>query len=371
MRNLFLSLVLFSGLANAQEEYYLEGKINKASIFMTIDVYGSDADNVQATYFYKSSLKDIQLEGNQNKTSFNLVFKDYSTNVEKPFEKFELTKSKDNSFKGFWINKNGKKFPVSLKPINFSKYAKASIEIQNKMDAVKLSLLEFKQDSVSVYKGKQFTWFSEKHCESPFFRLGGNFPDKNKSVVNPVLQKIHLENTLNQLDCSSRYSYSEGKNIEYTIGIHYLNANLLGFQVFSSWDCGGAHPDFGGKGYLFDLNNGKEYQLDQIIAFDKSVTTEAQSSFELYAAYRTNFFAPKLYALIDQNEHFQKPKDDAEDCDYTDLEIWDFPSWNFTEKGIEFTPIFARYMRACETSFLVTFKQLEPYRNSSFPYELR
>jgi hypothetical protein len=257
-----------------------------------------------------------------------------------------------------------------LKPVNFANFKKdKAIETENKMDLVKLHFITFKKDSVSVYNAKKIVWFSEKHCNVSFFRLGDNFLEKNQSAINPILNKIHLGNILSQLNCSTRYEYSSGQGIEQTVKIGYLDSNLLGFEIFSAWDCGGAHPDFGGQGYLLDLNNGKNYDIDDIIAFDKSVTSDKKGSFDNYSKYRSAFFAPKLLALINESEHFIKPKEGDEDnCDYTDVEFWNFPAWNYTKKGIEFTPSFYRAARNCEESFIVSFDKLKKYKNTSFPY---
>ena len=136
------------------------------------------------------------------------------------------------------------------------------------------------------------------------------------------------------------------------------------------WDCGGAHPDFGSSGYLIDLNNGKQYGIDDILAFDKSVTGDKENNFDAFSKYRSTYFAPKLLAVLNSQEHFEKPKNDDDHCDYTNEEYWDFPSWNYTEKGIEFTPIFYRAARSCEESFLVPFEKLKKYKNPKFPYSL-
>ena len=307
------------------------------------------------------------LEGIKTKNSYNFNFGERTE--ESISEEFSLVKNK-NTFVGIWKNKNGKKLKVSLAPINFNSYKNSenSITLENKMDLVKLKFLKFSQDSVSTYNNKKILWFSEKHCSSTFFRLSDDFSEKTRQVINPILNEIHITQTLSQLNCTSLFYYNSGNDIENTTTISFLNSNLLGFQIFSSWYCGGAHPDFGGNGYLIDLNNGKQYEIDEIIAFDKSVTTEEKSGFEAYSKYRNDFFAPKLFELINNNEHFVKPENDSDVCDYTDIDVWDFVSWNYTEKGIEFTPYFARVERSCEEPFLVEFKDLEKYKNVQFPY---
>ncbi|WP_374550898.1 hypothetical protein [Flavobacterium sp.] len=365
MKKLICLFIISTSIAFSQNKtHYLEGTIGKSKIYLTID---EDENRLFVNYFYQNSLKDIMLEGTKTKNSYNFNFGERTE--ESISEEFSLVKNK-NTFVGTWKNKNGKKLKVSLAPINFNLYKNSenSITLENKMDLVKLKFLKFSQDSVSTYNNKKILWFSEKHCSSTFFRLSDDFSEKTRQVINPILNEIHITQTLSQLNCTSLFYYNSGNDIENTTTISFLNSNLLGFQIFSSWYCGGAHPDFGGNGYLIDLNNGKQYEIDEIIAFDKSVTTEEKSGFEAYSKYRNDFFAPKLFELINNNEHFVKPENDYDVCDYTDIDVWDFVSWNYTEKGIEFTPYFARVERSCEEPFLVEFKDLEKYKNIQFPY---
>jgi len=370
MKKLFFLVFLFYSLLSfCQETYYLEGTLGKSKIFMRIQVYKSDKEtNLNAIYFYQNSLKDIPLDGKLDNKNFTFYFKP----GDKISEKFYLKKSSNNNFDGFWYDAKAKQLSVHLAPVNFANY-KSNLKLQfedDKLDFVKSKFLEFKKIKTTTYNNKEFVWYSEKHCDSEFFRLGSNFSDKNKNVVNPVLDEIHIQKTLIQLGCSSSFEYNQGKGVESTATITFLNNNLLGFETSDSWDCGGAHPDFGSSGFLIDLNNGKEYEIDDILAFDKSVTGDQKNNFTAFSKYRTDYFAPKLLELITSIEHFEKPATD-DDCDYTNVEFWNFVSWSYTEKGITFTPYFPRYNRACEEPFLVPFEKLTKYKNPKFPYVLK
>ena len=368
-KHLIYFILFYSSLSFGQQSYFLEGLLGKSKIFLTIVEYKSD-NEISATYFYQNALKDINMEGNRKNNSYKFAFKDYNNNHF--FEKFELIKQSNGNFKGAWISNSGKKILLQLTPVNFSKFKSNSVASkEHSLNVIKTHFLDFKQDSISTYQGKELVWYSEKHCKSHFFRLGNYFSEKSKSMVNPILNKIHIDNTLAQLNCSSSFDYNSGDAIEYDVSVQYLTTDLIGFKVFSSWFCGGAHPDFGLQGYLLDLNNGKNYSIDEILAFDTSVTTEKKGGFDAFSKYRTDFFAPKLFELINQTEHFVKPTPDSDDnCDYTDLDSWNFVSWNFTEKGIEFTPYFYRAARNCEEPFLVTFEKISSYKNKYFPYNL-
>jgi hypothetical protein len=366
MKNIIVSLLLlFCNLIFSQDKYYLEGQIGKSKIYLELE--NSETYHT-AKYFYQKSLKNILLEGTKKNDTLVLEV----NQEDKIVEKFELINSGTTSFDGFWFNEKGEKLPVTLNSIDFSIYKpNPKLNINTKLDLIKLSLLSFKQDSISKFQGKKILWYSEKHCNSPFFRLGDNFTEKTKAVINPILELIQIENTLSQLNCTSRFEYNTGNGIEYTPTITFLNTKLLGFTIFSSWYCGGAHPDFGSIGYLLDLTTGKSYSIDDILAFDKSVTTEKKGGLDAFSKYRTTFFAPKLVSLINDTKHFKKPDEETDGCDYTDLDSWNFPSWSYTPKGIEFTPYFYRAARSCEEPFLVPFTKLENHKNKTFPYSFK
>lgn len=355
--------------ARAQEEtsYYLQGTIGNYPIAMRISCY-EDTNCSDTRYYYKKVLKDIVLEGTKKGNHFILSTSKY--NKEATLETFDLQQQADKSFSGTWIS-GGKKLPVKLSPIKIAainnpyKSVKGVTkdQLSDPYEYLRLSSLNFIRDSVTKYKGKELVWLHEKGSDVVFFRLGNGFSPLQLQKINPRLDAVHIENAMNELSCSSPW----GGSIDFSIDVNYLDDHLLGFNVFASWSCGGAHPDFGGTGYLLELNTGKQFDIDDILAFDASVTTEDRSGFDKYNKYRSDFFAPKLMALMIKVHGFEKPKSE-EDCDYTDSEIWDFPSWQFTEKGIEFTPIFARVMRACEDSYLIPFDLLKPYKNPEFPY---
>lgn len=369
----FLLLVLQSTLAFCQnDEFYLEGTLGKSKIYMRIYVFGSpdEKPNTTAVYFYQNSLKDIPLEGTRKNNDYTLEF-EYRDTI---YEKFSIKKLANNHFEGTWKNYKGKSYLVNLSPINFSNY-KANLSYSysdEKLNFVKSKYIEFKIQKTTTYKNKQIEWYSEKHCDVKFFRLGSSFSDKNKNAINPILKKLHIESTLDELNCTNRNNYNDGGGFSYDTSLTFLNNNLLGFKTDYEVYCGGAYPDNGTTGYLIDLNTGKNYEIDDIIAFDKSVTTEKESDFDTWVKYRQAYFAPKLFAIINSEQHFQKPKNTDDDpCDMTDLDRWwGDETWVYSEKGIEFTPSFPHVIRSCTETYFVPFEKLRKYKNPKFKYNL-
>lgn len=380
MRIAFFALLLslISGAAEAQSvSGDLQGTIGKLPIFLHYDYYpGSEtvdnAQNIECRYFYQSSLKDIGMKGRRSGARITLIANGDDKSYD---ERFVLTLAGGGSFTGTWTNRKGTTLPVSLRPVNIASITNpnaANTYVQNlrKKDAfnyIRSAFFKLKRDSVTTYKGRTFAWVSETHCRVSFFRLANGFAASVPALINPQLDAIHFEQVMDELTCASSWGNSEAMSVDYTTSFTFLNEHLLGFQVSAYFDCGGAHPDGGSEGYLIGLHNGKRYEIDDIIAFSPNVTTEAASGFDKFSDYRSKDFAPQLFKLETAIHHFRKPVTD-EDCDYTDLEVWDFPGWSFTEKGIAFTPIFARVMRACEEEFLVPFADLKRYRNPKFPY---
>ncbi|PIF30195.1 hypothetical protein CLU81_0604 [Flavobacterium sp. 9] len=361
---LFFALYTIIGFCQ-KKEFYLEGTLAKNKIYMKITTF--DSSEPEATYFYQSSLKDIPLEGTRENDDFTFILKSGDSQM----EKFVLKKIGKATFKGTWSNTQGKTFAVKLSPIDFSNYKSTLSEnyLDEKLNLIRFKLFEFKKQKTTVYKNKKIVWYTEKHCNVRFFRLGDNFSEKSKNVVNPLLEKMQIENILDQFNCSFNLHNTLPGYIEYDTSITFLSNNLLGFKISSEWHCGGPYPDHGTEGYLIDLNTGKNYGIDNIIAFDKSVTTEKESNFDHFVKYKQTYFAPKLYAIINSEQHFKKPTPEWS-CDMTNLDWWwSSGNWVYTEKGIEFTPSFPHAMKACAKPFLVPFQKLKKYKNSKFPYQ--
>lgn len=385
---LFLFTLCLSLTVSASVIHNLEGTLGKSEICMrfedfTMDYPDDEPTIVNAQYFYKKELKDIPIRGRRDGNRFVFYFDEDNGKFK---EKFTLNLVNGNQFTGFWESAKGKKIEVQLRPISVDKINHPYIhqeliqelKTSNPFDYLRSSLFQFKNDSITTYNGKHFQWVSEVHGNIFGFYLGEDFNESSRKNVNPVLEKMILTNALSQLTCTSNWEYNTGNGIEYWLDFTYLDENLLGFLEHASWYCGGAHPDFGASGYLLDLNTGKDYSIDEIVAFDPAVVVydEKIDNFSEFSAYRDAYFAPGVVELITKAGWYTPSDEDGEDngdeygCDYGNPEYWDFSSWIYYEKGIVFIPFFPRVARSCETEeFLIPFSMLKPLKNRKFPYE--
>jgi hypothetical protein len=285
---LFICLVGYF-CVSAQTKYVLEGTLGKVPIYMTFWDYPDDKqDRIdEATYFYQSALKDIVLEARFENGEYVFWFQQ---------EQFKLQKNTDGKFSGTWSNKKGKPLPVSLRPV-----AVQTDDSVNAFDKIKEELIRFRKDSTTVFNGKKIDWYSETHSITPMIRLADGYPKDLLDRVNAVLEKMHRGLAMEQLGCTSPFSYSNGKNIEFDIDLGYLDNNLLAFDLFSYYDCGGAHPSGGSEGVLIDLHNGKSYQIDDVLAFDTSAVRQETQNFDQFSKYRQDYFARNCISYYNSN----------------------------------------------------------------------
>jgi len=378
MRFIFLFLLNTILVVNifSQNKIVLQGMIGHSLIFMQIEKSDTeDKTAISAIYFYKNSLRDIIMEGNwiNNKLTLFVHKNDKSYD-----EKFVLNSLNNKSFEGKWNDKKGQKLRVTLTEINPNSFQNKydtkpfikKLKSENIFDYIRTSFFEFKQDSIIYLNKKQFIWYSEKHTSNALFRLGTGFK-KSAFYINDILDETQFSNISDQLERSSDmfYSNADDENVIYTTTINFVNNDLLGYEIFSSWFCCGAHPDFAGQGYLYDLNKNKNYDIDEIISFDEPNKVYNEKDLKAFSEYRESLFAPMLSQIIDEQYHFTKTESDST-YNYSEVEIWQYPSWSFTNDGIAFTPSLARALRCFEEPFLVPFAKLKKYKHPKFPYSL-
>jgi hypothetical protein len=377
-----LLFVIFS--TQAMDSYYLEGTLGKSKIYMHIDDYTEDYPNdepriTDVRYFYEKSLKDIPLEGYRSGSVYTLYF---DLNEGSFKEKFVLTKDQNGKFTGTWTGENGKQFPVVLNKIHvetiINKYdhvkAVQTLKKSNPFEYVRTSKFSFVTDSASTFEGQQFRWISEVHSYAYGFYLDSTFSIKTLQIMNPVLEEILFDESLNELTCTSDWQYNTGGGIEMSVDFHYLDQELFSFSIFHYWSCGGPHDDFGKTCYLLDLSNGKNYSLEEVLSFDSSrvIYAEEETNFQAFSDYRSNFLAPHLIQLLlDQHLIYPDVSEEEDLCmNLCNLpESWTYPDWEYTKVGILFSPSVSRFARVCETdSYLLPFSVLEKWKVPSFPY---
>ncbi|WP_430400280.1 hypothetical protein [Flavobacterium sp.] len=311
MKYIFI-IIFFINSVYSQAQTY-EGKIGKHPIFLELDM-DYDDNRVTAFYFYKSQLKNINLEGTYDNSEITL-FEKFSIKEEK--KELFLLSIKNNKIVGTWQNK-GKELNVKLRPTttNFEEF--------------KLLKLEFIRDSIATYDKKELVWFTEKYSKKTLFRLGNGFTNSQREFLNQKLDSIHTNYAIIGLECDWADINTE---------IELVSNQYISFSEYSNIYCGGAHPSYNTLGYNFDYKN--NLQLHKLT--------------DIY---------PTLnhYQLL--KEKYDNDSEQQVECEYFTQgeELWEYSSWVLTKEGVTITPSFPHAMTPCETGFPLTYDELNAFR---------
>ena len=148
-----------------------------------------------------------------------------------------------------------------------------------------------------------------------------------------------------------------------TVTPKFLSNDVVSISIFTSYDCGGAHPDFGEAPVNMNAKTAESLTLEDVVwvgegtpfhylnAEDGVSTGKNDVDFDTFSEYRDKKWAPWLVKQLTEAypQEMKKPTEESDDdCDYSQPEIWQFPAWYFTPKGLYFDPSFARVQRSCE-----------------------
>lgn len=362
---LFLLVSPFLSPAQHAATILLEGTVGKASVVMEITLNGSE---VYGNYYYKRFKKNIPLEGRYtSKNEIELTYQHWSTK-----ETFTLLDIGSSSllYSGTWENTvedetgtvQSKSLPVKLQPFDISKITPHNSFVKrsriSEYDYSRLAHVVLKQDSIQkINAAFSITWFHDTISDFRSFRICKNTAAKGIDSINLFLEDLQFSELLSFLDCPE-YGYTSD------ISGVYINGHVLSFSVFNSYDCGGAHPDFGATGYTFNMETGKQFELTDFLFFGK---TEADYKKEDSYKFTTEFMKPRIAELLTKlypNE-MKKPTDEDEICDYSDPDVWSTSTWFLTEKGLFIYSYFYRAARCCDGAEFSTipYKTLLKYKN--------
>ncbi len=352
MKKLTVYFFIFLAIAvksNGQGYFVLEGTVGRYPIVMMIEKSG-------ATYFYKQYKHDIQLAGatedRRNLFLQKLVF-DSDLDKDTVAESFELKMISNtlfNQWEGFWRDDKGNRLPVSLKLIDTTKYNFSKIpdlQFENTVDRIynkaRLSGLDFGNDSTTISGQYKLHWFREPLTGINSFEIKSGYPAMVLKKINEVIKEKYFTQLQAYFTCTGRH----GENGEYgsSIAGYFFSSKYISIESYSSWDCGGVHPDSNDDSFTIDARTGKE-----ILDFDELFSFTVEKDFlgkdddhDLYTERTQAIFSilKKLYP-----KQMSKPVSE-DDCNYSELHCWQYTPWHFTAKGLYIGTSFPHAANAC------------------------
>jgi len=313
-----------------------EGSVGSTPIVMSLD--RSD-DSVSGNYFYRSKRLDINLFGDVKKDVLQL-----ESNV--THDKITL-KPEGSGYAGSLTTEKGKTFPVQLHLIgpdaakDLPPDLPEGTDLYGKMRFSGLALKPQKEETIGE---RGIRWYVEPSSGVRLFRVETGYPAPVMETINKSLTRLQWDKASSYYGCpgegGSGYQESNVKP--------YLSDAHVSLSIGEAWDCAGAaHPDEGIDGHTYDARTGKELELDDVLKFGKAPVPKKDS--DAWYDYRSKTFAPALVALLKKlhpKEMVASHKED--DCNYKDTEVWSFPTWYFTDKGLYVGASFPRVARVCD-----------------------
>lgn len=357
---IFLGMVPPALFAAEGPQVY-SGMLGKMAIVMELNL--SDPEQVTGRYFYRKHHHDLALEGRLQGQQLSLVEgRDQYDDARRP--ELRLQRS-PQGWQGEWVGPQGKRLAVTLtQPTIEEPPAGAEPFWYRLYDASLYEFLRLKELPLTSGKrqefmGRELQWWTEPVSGLTMFEVLRGYPQAQLDSINQQLRARLREEVIDYHACKLGV-HGRGGEFLQTVQPRLLSTDVVSLSIFTSYDCGGAHPDFGDAPLTLDVRSGKPLGLEDLLwvgdgpAFHYHETREHKPdedsvSFDVFSQYRNRYLAPWLVEQWRRiaPEMLPEPADDFE-CTYADPDMWDFPSWYLNEDGIVFDPIFPRVARACE-----------------------
>lgn len=336
-----------------------EGKIGKAAIVMELTLNGTE---VYGAYYYKRFKKSIELQGKYvDRKTIELVYEHWDAT--ETFVLKDVGTENEYIYSGTWKNKNTQTpLPVSLKEADLSKIIPKNAYVRyatvSEYDYSRLADIQLKQDSIQKINSEfSITWMRDTLYNFSSFRINKNAVLKGIDSINTFIERLHFSELLSYLDC-------RGSEYNSTLNNVYIRDHVLSFALSASYECGGAHPDFGTNGYTFNMETGTEMELTDFLFFGKTKNDYKEGEHYKLA---NDVMGPNVVKLLTKlyPEEMRKPTDENEMCDYSEQDAWHYASWYLTEKGLYLYPYFYRAARGCDGAdfSVIPYSILIKYKN--------
>lgn len=357
----FTLLLAGTGAAQAFEKstQVYTGTVGSAPIVMELRLL-SDGAVAGGRYFYTRHHLDLMLEAGQS-TAGHVVLKEGAGKAQ---PRITLDHQPGGSWRGTWRNAKGKTLPVALVPATPAPPAATApdylrtLATQRPYDYLRLTGLKLVAGKQETFLGHTLAWRREPVSGITLFEIADGYPDTERTRINQVLTDRLWREVSSWFLCKDNH-FGEG-DYEQTVTPRLLTPDLVSVSVFTSYFCGGAHPDFADVPINLDAHTAEPLTLEDLLwvgtgeplhyvqASDDGLA-HGSASFEQWVAYREHRFAPWLVTQWQALYPNQMKPGGEDDCDYTSPEVWQVGSWHMTPAGIFIGASFARVARACET----------------------
>lgn len=344
------------------------GTLGSQAIVAELDF--TQPDEVSGRYFYQKYHLDLPLNGSL--TGDALHMKEGLDSLDASPHPTITLHHAEQGWQGEWVGTQGKALPLQLTPAQPAAAPGddpylASLAGDDPYEYLRLQGLRLQRGKQQTVMGYPLQWWKEPQSGISLFEIVSAYPPAQLATLNQQLRARLWQEVVDYHGCqlgASRFGQGE---FDQTVTPEYLSANVISISIFTSYDCGGAHPDFGDAPLNLNARTGEKLALEDVLwvgqgrpfhflfedeqSDDDDSDTHNSVTFDVYSTYRSKQFAPWLvsrFRALYPEQMAAPAEGDEEGCNYSDPEVWNFPAWYFTPQGILFSPSFARVARACE-----------------------
>lgn len=331
--------------------YLFEGTIGNAPIVLELSIDSSNT--VTGRYFYRKHSMDIALDGTQLKNGDiqlgeNQDYDDHS--------KIDMIlHPKQQGWQGEWTGrdpKQKKNLAIQLKPLQPTQKPNYPLSsTSTDYDQIRLAGLSLQKNALTRFGKYSLQWWKEPVSKISFFRITSGYPKDTMTRINAALTTRQWQEVNSSFECQFDGARRMGGEYEQTVTPRFMNDKVFSASVDTSYYCGGAHPDFGDSPVNLDVKTGKELHLEDVLWLGNSTSMlkrDARGDRVDYD-YESKTLSPWLSKTMTKLYPQDVGSDNSDDdCDYRDPEVWSFPAFYFTPKGLHLAAYFARVARACD-----------------------
>jgi len=353
--HIVIAIVGLVALCTQAQSRVWQGQLGSAPIVMELDI-SMAGDHVEGRYFYRKYNADILLVGKKTEDGRLHLTEGDARRDEDESKLGRITLSpKGKGWQGEWQGSEGKKpLLVTLNPLDASALATENASARATLhygssspyDLTKRAGMRLKVGKIQKFMGYTLEWMEEPITNIEMFRVRDGFSDETLDRINAILEEQQWQEIYGEFSCKGM--------IERTVTPHFLNARWLSISISTEYYCGiTTHPESGGRFLNLDIESGKLLGLEDFLWLktdDPKLPHNADVSRENYE-YEEKFLAPWLVqtmtSLYPREMTPLDTKDEENSCDYMDAEIWKFPGWYLTPKGIYIAPSFPHVAGVC------------------------
>lgn len=347
------------------------GTLGKQAIVLELTP-GDDAESA-GRYFYVRHHLDLVLEGNS--ASANHLSLSEGIDEEAANPHIDLNRQADGGWRGSWRNAKGKTLAIALQPaalpapaLDTTPYLK-QLYTRDPYEYLRLSGLKLQAGRQQSFMGHTLRWWVQPDTGVSLFEILDGYPEGRRQAINKVLTDRLWSEVSSYYSCMATANQPGDGDFEQTVTPRLLTPSLVSISVFTNYDCGGPHPDFGDDPINLDAHDAQPLTLEDILWLGKGKplhyvdgstqdgeaasagSSSVPADFDAFSAYRRNEFAPWLVQQLTTEYPAQmRGEGGDEECAYGDPSVWESVSWHLTPSGIFFGPSYPRAARVCEAN---------------------